>query len=106
MIWLQVQDKLHAADQFHCHNQHSHDDGNLVIAEGFHNKSCPSEGDSNTAYCLEPTCSSVHAPLPQTEDELKEIWAATVIQTAFRAFLVCVHIVGINLLIHSLQVYS
>jgi hypothetical protein len=27
-------------------------------------------------------------PLPQTEEELKEIWAATVIQTAYRALLV------------------
>jgi len=36
---------------------------------------------------------SPHIPLPQTEDELNEIWAATVIQTAFRAFLVLIHTV-------------
>ncbi|GJM96849.1 hypothetical protein PR202_ga13719 [Eleusine coracana subsp. coracana] len=84
------QDELHKPDttyQLHGHNQHSHNDGNLVTQEGFHNKSCPSEGDLNTPSFLEPTCSSAHVPLPLTEDEHQEIWAAIIIQTAFRAFL-------------------
>ncbi|XP_062214385.1 protein IQ-DOMAIN 5-like isoform X2 [Phragmites australis] len=68
-------------------NQHSQDDNNLVAQEDFTNESGPPEGDSDLPSCLEPTCSSLHEPLPQTEEELKEIWAATVIQTAFRAFL-------------------
>ncbi|WVZ60815.1 hypothetical protein U9M48_010789 [Paspalum notatum var. saurae] len=47
----------------------------------------PPEGYSDVPACLQPPCSSVHVPMPQTEEELKEIWAATVIQTSFRAFL-------------------
>ncbi|XP_062209042.1 protein IQ-DOMAIN 5-like [Phragmites australis] len=79
--------KPDAIDQFHCQNQHSKDDDNLVAQEEFTNESGPPEGDSDMPSCLEPTCSSLHVPLPQTEEELEEILAATVIQTAFRAFL-------------------
>ncbi|KAL6636791.1 hypothetical protein ACP70R_024363 [Stipagrostis hirtigluma subsp. patula] len=77
--------KSDTADQFQY--QHSHDNDSAVAREDFLNKNCPSEGDSDAPSCLEPTCSLLHEPLPQTEEEVKEIWAATVIQTAFRAFL-------------------
>lgn len=92
--------------QFHCHIQHSHDASNLVIPDGLHNKRCTSEGDSDTSTCLEPTRSSVHVQMSQNEDDLEEVWAATVIQTAFRAFLVRSHIVCVNLLIHLLQLLA
>ncbi|KAL6893938.1 hypothetical protein ACP4OV_008036 [Aristida adscensionis] len=79
--------KSDAVDQFHCQNQQSHDDDSLVMQEGYLDGNGLSECDSDLPSCLEPTCSSLHEPLPQTEEELKEIWAATIIQTAFRAFL-------------------
>ncbi|KAJ1293294.1 hypothetical protein BS78_01G056600 [Paspalum vaginatum] len=47
----------------------------------------PPEGYADVPPCVQPPCSSVHVPMPQTEEELKEIWAATVIQTSFRVFL-------------------
>lgn len=73
--------------QFHCQNQHSQDHDNLVTPEEFPDGNSPSEGDCDVASCSEPAFSSLNEPLPQTEEELREIWAATIIQTAFRAFL-------------------
>jgi hypothetical protein len=83
-----------AADQLHGQNQHSQDDSSLAAQVDFSevaNGNGSRGGDSDVPSCLEPTCGSPHIPLPQTEDELDEIWAATVIQTAFRAFLVRIH---------------
>ncbi|KAG8098476.1 hypothetical protein GUJ93_ZPchr0013g36437 [Zizania palustris] len=74
--------KRDVVSQCHCQD---HD--NLVAAEEFPDENGPSEDGSNVLSCSEPTCSSLKAPVPQTEQELKETWAATVIQTAFRAFL-------------------
>ncbi|KAG8098447.1 hypothetical protein GUJ93_ZPchr0013g37835 [Zizania palustris] len=74
--------KRDVVSQCHCQD---HD--NLVAAEEFPDENGPSEDGSNVLSCSEPTFSSLKAPVPQTEQELKETWAATVIQTAFRAFL-------------------
>ncbi|KAG2534704.1 hypothetical protein PVAP13_9NG077089 [Panicum virgatum] len=82
--------KNDATDQLHGQNQQFKDDSSLAAQEDFTevaNGNGSREGDSDVPSCLEPTCGSPHIPLPQTEDELNEIWAATVIQTAFRAFL-------------------
>nr|CAB3492957.1 unnamed protein product [Digitaria exilis] len=82
--------KNDATYQFHGQNQHFQDDNSLAAQEELpevDNGNGSPERDSDLPLCLEPTCGSPHGPLPQTEDELNEIWAATVIQTAFRAFL-------------------
>lgn len=87
--------KNDVADQFHFQNQHSQDVSRISAQEEIpevSNGNDPPEHDSNVSSCLEPACSSAHVPLSQTEEELKEIWAATIIQTAFRAFLVCIHV--------------
>ncbi|XP_066366233.1 protein IQ-DOMAIN 5-like isoform X2 [Miscanthus floridulus] len=71
-------------------NQRSQDDSSIAVQEEIPEVpygNDPPEGDSNASSCLEPTCCSAHVALSQTEEELKEIWAATIIQTAFRAFL-------------------
>lgn len=80
--------KRDGANHFHCQNQHGQDHDNLGAPEEFPDENGPSEGDSNALSCSEPAFSSPNVPVPQTEEELKEIWAATVIQTVFRAFLV------------------
>ena len=88
--------KNDATDRLHGQNQQFKDDSSLAAQEDFTevaNGNGSREGDSDAPSCLEPTCGSPHIPLPQTEDELNEIWAATVIQTAFRAFLVLIHTV-------------
>ncbi|CAL4936354.1 unnamed protein product [Urochloa decumbens] len=79
--------KNDATDQFHCQNQHFQYDSNPAAQEEFPKVANGMEGDLDVPSCLEPTCGSPHVQLPQSEDELNEIWAATVIQTAFRAFL-------------------
>ncbi|XP_039782268.1 protein IQ-DOMAIN 1-like isoform X2 [Panicum virgatum] len=82
--------KNDATELLHGQNQHFQDDSSLAAQQDFTevaNGNGSREGDSDAPSCLEPTCGSPHIPLPQTEDELNEIWAATVIQTAFRAFL-------------------
>lgn len=82
--------KNDATDQIHGQNLHFQYDSCLAAQEEFPevaNGNGSLEGDSDVPSCLEPTCGSPHVPLPQTEDGLNEIWAATVIQTAFRAFL-------------------
>ncbi|KAL5217524.1 hypothetical protein ABZP36_018208 [Zizania latifolia] len=71
----------------HCQNQHYQDHDSLVAAEEFPDENGPSEDDSNVLSCSEPTFSSLNVAVPQTEQEIKETWAATIIQTAFRAFL-------------------
>jgi hypothetical protein len=80
--------KRDGANHFHCQNQHGQDHDNLGAPEEFPDENGPSEGDSNALSCSEPAFSSPNVPVPQTEEELKEIWAATVIQTVFSAFLV------------------
>jgi len=88
--------KSDVEDQFHFQNQRSQDDSSIAVQEEIPEVpygNDPPEGDSNAPSCLEPTCCSAHVALSQTEEELKEIWAATIIQTAFRAFLVCIHVV-------------
>ncbi|EER90769.1 hypothetical protein BDA96_01G066700 [Sorghum bicolor] len=78
------------ADQFHFQNQRSQEDSSIAAQEEIPEVpygNDPPEVDSNAPSCLEPTCDSAHVPLSQTEEELEEIWAATIIQTAFRAFL-------------------
>ncbi|XP_015632402.2 protein IQ-DOMAIN 5 isoform X2 [Oryza sativa Japonica Group] len=82
-----VAQKRDGANHFHCQNQHGQDHDNLGAPEEFPDENGPSEGDSNALSCSEPAFSSPNVPVPQTEEELKEIWAATVIQTVFRAFL-------------------
>ncbi|OEL35043.1 hypothetical protein BAE44_0003942 [Dichanthelium oligosanthes] len=92
--------KNDATNQFHCQNQHFKDDSSLAAQEEFPkvpNGNGSPEGDLDAPSCLEPTCDTSHVPLPQTEDELNEIWAATVIQTAFRAFLLAYPAVEITL---------
>ncbi|KAF8710002.1 hypothetical protein HU200_029727 [Digitaria exilis] len=82
--------KNDATYQFHGQNQHFQDDNSLGAQEELpevDNGNGSPEGALDVPLSLEPTCGSPHGPLPQTEDELNEIWAATVIQTAFRAFL-------------------
>lgn len=70
-------------DQFRCQ-----DLGSLVAAEEFPDVNGPSEGDCDARpSCSGPGFSTLSVPLPQTEEELKEIWAATIIQTAYRALL-------------------
>uniref|UniRef100_A0A0D9VZY1 DUF4005 domain-containing protein n=1 Tax=Leersia perrieri TaxID=77586 RepID=A0A0D9VZY1_9ORYZ len=81
----QLVQKRDAANQLH--NQHCQDHDNLGAPEEFLDENGPSEGDSNALSCSEPAFSSPNVSVPQTEEELKEIWAATVIQTEFRAFL-------------------
>nr|CAB3497940.1 unnamed protein product [Digitaria exilis] len=88
--------KNDATYQFHGQNQHFQDDNSLGAQEELpevDNGNGSPEGALDVPLSLEPTCGSPHGPLPQTEDELNEIWAATVIQTAFRAFLVHTHVV-------------
>ena len=76
--------KRDGVDQFHCQDHVS-----LVAPEEFTDGNGPSEGDGDARpSCSGPRFSTVCVPLPQTEEELKEIWAATVIQTAYRALLV------------------
>jgi hypothetical protein len=90
--------KSDVADQFHFQNQRSQDDSSIAAQEEIPEVpygNDPPEDDSNAPSCLEPTYSSADVPLFQTEEELKEIWAATIIQTAFRAFLVCIHVMWI-----------
>ncbi|ONM10035.1 IQ-domain 5 [Zea mays] len=69
--------------------QHSQDDNSIAAQEipevSYGND--PPEDDSNVPSCFEPARSSAHMPFCQTEEAQKEIWAATIIQTAFRAFL-------------------
>ena len=87
--------KSDVADQFHFQNQRSQDDSSIAAQEEIPEVpygNDPPEVDSNAPSCLEPTCGSAHVPLSQTVEELEEIWAATIIQTAFRAFLVCIHV--------------
>ncbi|CAN6303266.1 unnamed protein product [Urochloa humidicola] len=82
--------KRDAADQFHSQNQHFQDDSYPTAQEEFPEVASGKrslDGDLDISSCLEPTCGSTHVVMPQSEDELNEIWAATVIQTAFRAFL-------------------
>uniref|UniRef100_A0A804P7G1 IQ-domain 5 n=1 Tax=Zea mays TaxID=4577 RepID=A0A804P7G1_MAIZE len=82
--------KSDVADQFHFQNQRSQDDSSIAAQEEIPEVpygNDPPEDDSNAPSCLEPTYSSADVPLFQTEEELKEIWAATIIQTTFRAFL-------------------
>jgi hypothetical protein len=90
--------KSDVADQFHFQNQRSQDDSSIAAQEEIPEVpygNDPPEDDSNAPSCLEPTYSSADVPLFQTEEELKEIWAATIIQTTFRAFLVCIHVLWI-----------
>uniref|UniRef100_J3LTI5 DUF4005 domain-containing protein n=2 Tax=Oryza brachyantha TaxID=4533 RepID=J3LTI5_ORYBR len=75
------------ANHFHCQNQHCQDHDKLGAPEEFPDDNGPSEGDGNVLSCSEPAFSSSKVPVPLTEQELKEIWAATIIQTVFRAFL-------------------
>ena len=76
--------KRDTVDQFHCQ-----DHGSLVAREEFPDGNGPSEGDCDARpSCSGPGFSTLSVPLPQTEEELKEIWAATVVQTAYRALLV------------------
>ncbi|NP_001150406.2 calmodulin binding protein isoform X2 [Zea mays] len=81
--------KTDVADQFHFQIQHSQDDNSIAAQEipevSYGND--PPEDDSNVPSCFEPARSSAHMPFCQTEEAQKEIWAATIIQTAFRAFL-------------------
>ncbi|ONM10049.1 IQ-domain 5 [Zea mays] len=74
---------------FHFQIQHSQDDNSIAAQEipevSYGND--PPEDDSNVPSCFEPARSSAHMPFCQTEEAQKEIWAATIIQTAFRAFL-------------------
>ncbi|CAM0876691.1 unnamed protein product [Alopecurus aequalis] len=75
--------KRDVVDQFHCK-----DHGSLIAPEEFPDGNGPSEGECDARpSCSGPRFSTLSAPLPQTEEELKEIWAATVIQTAYRALL-------------------
>jgi len=75
--------KRDATDQFHCQDHDS-----LVAPEEFPDGNGLSEGDCDARpSCSGPGFSSLSVPLPQTEEELKEIWAATIIQTAYRALL-------------------
>jgi hypothetical protein len=93
---LQKLQKNNATGQLHSQNQHFQDDSCLAAQEEFPEVASGKgslDGDSDIPSCLEPTCGSPHVLMPQTEDELNEIWAATVIQTAFRAFLVRIHVV-------------
>lgn len=82
-----VEQKKGDVYQFQWQDQHFQDNGSLVIPEEFPDGNGPSEGDCDAPSCSGPGFSSLSMPLPQTEEELKEIWAATIIQTVFRAFL-------------------
>jgi hypothetical protein len=74
--------KRDVVDQFHFQDHDS-----LAAPEEFPDGNGPSDGDCDARpSCSAPGFSIV--PLPQTEEELKEIWASTVIQTAYRALLV------------------
>ena len=94
---LEKLQKTDVADQFHFQIQHSQDDNSIAAQEipevSYGND--PPEDDSNVPSCFEPARSSAHMPFCQTEEAQKEIWAATIIQTAFRAFLVCIHVMWI-----------
>ncbi|XP_020156324.1 protein IQ-DOMAIN 5 isoform X1 [Aegilops tauschii subsp. strangulata] len=79
--------KTDAVDQFHFQDQHSQDHASLVGPEEFPDENGPSEDECDTPSCSGPGFSMLSVPLPQTEEELKEIWAATIIQTAYRALL-------------------
>ncbi|KAF7068067.1 hypothetical protein CFC21_073858 [Triticum aestivum] len=79
--------KRDAVDQFHFQDQHSQDHASLVGPEEFPDGNVPSEDECGTPSCSGPGFSTLSVPLPQTEEELKEIWAATIIQTAYRALL-------------------
>ncbi|CAL4919442.1 unnamed protein product [Urochloa decumbens] len=79
--------KNDATNQFDCQNQHFQYDSSLAAQEEFPEVANEPEDDLDVPSCLVATCGSPHVLLPQSEDELNEIWAATVIQTAFRAFL-------------------
>lgn len=79
--------KRDAVDQFHFQDQHSQDHGSLVGPEEFPDENGPSEDECDTPSSSGPGFSMLSVPLPQTEEELKEIWAATIIQTAYRALL-------------------
>ncbi|XP_047086154.1 protein IQ-DOMAIN 5-like [Lolium rigidum] len=73
--------KRDVVDQFHFQDHDS-----LAAPEVFPDGNGPSDGD----WDARPSCSAPGfsiVPLPQTEEELKEIWASTVIQTAYRALL-------------------
>lgn len=75
--------KRDVVDQFHCQDHSS-----LAAPGEFPDGNGPSDGDCDARpSCPAPGFSTLNVPLPQTEEELKEIWAATVIQTAYRALL-------------------
>ncbi|KAI4985349.1 hypothetical protein ZWY2020_017979 [Hordeum vulgare] len=79
--------KRDVVDQFHCQDQHSQDHGGLAGPEEFPDGNVLSEDDCSTPSCSGPGFNMLSVALPQTEEELKEIWAATIIQTAYRALL-------------------
>lgn len=87
--------KTVAAGRFWHRRKHSIDIDSVVLEQEFAQSTAPSTDDVNIQSSSNTEPSPTSMPDVQTaaqiEQNAKEKWAAIQIQTAFRAFLVCIH---------------